>query len=271
MIIKKLVKLFKKSEPETLRDTIEELIEESEEEEPSIESGERALLENVLNLRELTALDVMIPRADIISSCITGDADEMIQLMVKNNLSFLPICSDTLDHIVGVIHIKDVLAWLQNGRQMPIKHLVKDVLFIPPSMRTLDLLVQMRESASRIAFVVDEYGGIDGLVTFSNVISEVIGDIQDATEIEDTKQIEIKADGTVITDWRVPLEELQEVLGSFPMLSIEDDDIDTIGGLVVFLAGRVPVRGEIIRHPEGGEFEVLEADPRRIRRLKMRP
>ena len=271
MIIKNLVKLFKKSEPETLRDTIEELIEESEEEEPSIESGERALLENVLNLRELTAQDVMIPRADIISSCITGDADEMIQLMVKNNLSFLPICSYTLDHIVGVIHIKDVLAWLQNGRQMPIKHLVKDVLFIPPSMRTLDLLVQMRESASRIAFVVEEHGGIDALVTFSNVISEVIGDIQDATEIEDTKQIEIKADGTVITDGRVPLEELQEVLGSFPMLSIEDDDIDTIGGLVVFLAGRVPVRGEIIRHPEGGEFEVLEADPRRIRRLKMRP
>ncbi len=271
MIIKNLIKLFKKSESETLRGTIEELIEESEEEEPSIESGERALLENVLNLRELTAQDVMIPRADIISSCITGDADEMIQLMVKNNLSFLPICSDTLDHIVGVIHIKDVLSWLQSGRQMPIKHLVKDVLFIAPSMRTLDLLVQMRESASRIAFVVDEYGGIDGLVTFSNVISEVIGDIQDATEVEDTKQIEIKADGTVITDGRVPLEELQEVLGSFPMLSIEDDDIDTIGGLVVFLAGRVPVRGEIIRHPEGGEFEVLEADPRRIRRLKMRP
>jgi magnesium and cobalt transporter len=270
MALKDLIKFFKKSEPETLRGTIEELIEESEEEEPSIESGERALLENVLNLRDLTAQDVMIPRADIISSTITGDADEMLQLMVKHNLSFLPICSDTLDHIVGVIHIKDVLAWIQNGRQTPIKHLVKDVLFIPPSMRTLDLLVQMRESASRIAFVVDEYGGIDGLVTFSNVISEVIGDIQDASE-QDSKQIEIKADGTVIADGRVPLEELHEVLGSFPMLSIEDNDIDTIGGLVVCLAGRVPVRGEIIRHPQGGEFEVLEADPRRIRRLKMRP
>jgi magnesium and cobalt transporter len=271
-IFKNLKKLFKKNEPETLRDTIEELIEERDEAEPSIESGERALLENVLNLRDLTAQDVMIPRADIISSSITGDADEMIQMMVKNSLSFLPICSDTLDHIVGVIHIKDVLSWLQSGRQMPIKHLVKDVLFIAPSMRTLDLLVQMRETGARIAFVVDEYGGIDGLVTFSNVISEVIGDIQDATEINDTKQIEIKPDGTVISDGRVPLEELQEVLGKVPMLTVDDDeDIDTIGGLVIFLAGRVPVRGEIIRHPNGGEFEVLEADPRRVRRLKMRP
>lgn len=270
MILKDLIKFFKKSEPETLRGTIEELIEESEEEEPSIESGERALLENVLNLRDLTAQDVMIPRADIISFSITGDSEEMIQLMVKHNLSFLPVCSDALDHIVGVIYIKDVLAWIQSGKQVSIKHLVKDVLFIPPSMRALDLLVQMRESASRVAFVVDEYGGIDGLVTFSNVVSEVIGDIQDAGE-ENSKQIEIKADGTVITDGRVPLEELQEILGSSPMLCVADNDIDTVGGLVVFLAGRVPVRGEIIRHPEGGEFEVLEADPRRVRRLKMRP
>jgi CBS domain containing-hemolysin-like protein len=271
-IIKNLLKLFKKSEPENLRNTIEELIEEREETEPSIESGERALLENVLNLRDLTAQDVMIPRADIISCSITHDADEMIQIMVKNSLTFLPICSDTLDHIVGVIHIKDVLSWLQNGRQMPIKHLVKDVLFIAPSMRALDLLVQMRETYARIAFVVDEYGGIDGLVTFSNVISEVIGDIQDSTDLHDTKQIEIKPDGTVISDGRVPLEELQEVLGAVPMLTVDEDEgIDTIGGLVIFLAGRVPVRGEIIRHPNGGEFEVLEADPRRVRRLKMRP
>lgn len=270
MAIKSFLKFFKKSEPETLRGTIEELIEESEEEEPSIESGERALLENVLKLRDLTAQDVMIPRADIISFSITKDAEEMIQLMIKHHLSFLPVCSDTLDHIIGVIHIKDVLAWMQNEKQVSIKHLVKDVLFIPPSMRALDLLVQMRESSSRIAFVVDEYGGIDGLVTFSNVISEVIGDIQDAEE-QDSRQIEIKADGTVITDGRVPLEELQEVLGSSPMLIVDDNDIDTIGGLVVFLAGRVPVRGEIIRHPNGGEFEVLEADPRRIHRLKMRP
>ena len=270
-VIKTLLKLFKKSEPETLRDTIEELIEERHEEEPSIESGERALLENVLNLRDLNAQDVMIPRADIISASINSDADEIIQIMVKNSLSFLPICSDTLDHIVGVIHIKDVLAWIQNGKQMPIKQLVKEVLFIAPSMRTLDLLVQMRETGARIGFVVDEYGGIDGLVTFSNVISEVIGDIQDSGELNDSRQIEIKADGTVISDGRVPLEELQEVLGKVPMLTIDDEDIDTIGGLVIFLAGRVPVRGEVIRHPNGGEFEVIEADPRRVRSLKMRP
>lgn len=268
--LKNFLKIFKKSEPESLRETIEELIEETSEEESSIESGERALLENVLNLRELNAQDVMIPRADIISASITGDADEMIQLMVKHQLSFLPIHSETLDHIVGVIHIKDVLNWLQNGKQVPIKHLVKDVLFIAPSMRTLDLLVQMRETSARIAFVVDEYGGIDGLVTFSNVISEVIGDIQDASERKSSKKIEIKADGSIIADGRVPLDELEEVLGNVPMLKVSDDDIDTIGGLVVFLAGHVPVRGEVVRHPEGGEFEVLEADPRRVHRLKMR-
>lgn len=270
-LFKNFLKLFKKTEPESLRETIEDLIEETNEEEPSIESGERALLENVLNLRELNAQDVMIPRADIISSLITGDADEMIQMMVKNQLSFLPIHSETLDHIVGVIHIKDVLVWLQNGKQVPIKHLVKEVFFIAPSMRTLDLLVQMRETGARIAFVVDEYGGIDGLVTFSNVISEVIGDIQDASERKSSKKIEIKADGSIIADGRVSLDELEEVLGNVPMLKVSDEDIDTIGGLVIFLAGRVPVRGEVVRHPEGGAFEVLEADPRRVHRLKMLP
>jgi CBS domain containing-hemolysin-like protein len=269
-LFKAFFRLFKKPEPESLRDTIEELIEETTEGEPSIESGERALLENVLNLRDLNAQDVMIPRADIIAAPITGNFDTIIQMMVTNKLNFLPIYSDTLDHIVGVIHIKDVLEWIQNGKQVSIKHLVKDVLFIAPSMRTLDLLVQMRETGARIAFVVDEYGGIDGLVTFSNVISEVIGDIQDASERKASKNIEIKADGSIVTDGRVHLDELKEVLGEVSMLKAKDGNIDTIGGLVIFLAGHVPVRGEIVRHPEGGEFEVIEADPRRVHRLKMK-
>lgn len=270
-ILKKISKLFKKNEPESLRETIEELIEETNEEEPSIESGERALLENVLNLRDLTVQDVMIPRADIISAPFDSEADEIIQLIIKNKLTFLPIHDGTLDHVMGVIQIKDAFVWLYNGKQTPIKNLIKEALFIAPSMRTLDLLVQMRETGVRVAFVVDEYGGIDGLVTFTNVISEVIGDIQDVSEQKSTKTIEIKSDGSIITDGRVPLDELEEVLGDVPILKTNDDNIDTVGGLVVFLAGHVPVRGEIIRHPNGGEFEVIEADPRRVHRLKMRP
>lgn len=270
-IFKNFLKLFKKNDPESLRETIEELIEDSDAQESSIESGERALFENILNLRNLTVHDVMIPRADIISAPINGEANEIIELMIQHKLTFLPIYRETLDRIVGTIQVKDAFAWLQNGKQGSIKNLIKDALFIAPSMWTLDLLIQMRETGVRVAFVVDEYGGIDGLVTFTNVISEVIGDIQDASDQKNRKSIEIKADGTVIADGRVPLEELQEVLGEVPILKADDEDIDTVGGLVIFLAGHVPVRGEVIRHPEGGEFEVLEADPRRIRRLKMRP
>lgn len=268
--IKKLIKHIYKVEPETLRNTIEELIEDTEEEEPSIESDERVLLENVLNLRDLNAKDVMIPRADIIAAPIDINPNELVNLVVKNNLTAIPIYNDALDHVVGIIHIKDLLTWVHTQKTGDFKQLLRNVVFISPTMRILDILIQMRESGAKMAFVVDEYGGIDGLVTFSNVIGEIIGNIKDDQPLLPPTQIEIQADGVIITDGRVTLEEINECLDDKLELSNDGEDIDTVGGLVVFFAGRVPVRGEVIKHPNGLEFEVLEADPRRISRLCIR-
>ncbi len=254
----------------TLRETIEELIEESEEEEPSIDSDERQLLGNVLSLRDLTAYDVMTPRADILAVPITIDEQELVAQFVKTRVTRMPIYRENLDNVVGMIHIKDVLSWLQSKKPLKVNSLLREVLFISPAMRTLDLLPQMRETGSKMAIVVDEYGGVDGLVTFASLIEEIIGDIQDAHDLVPSTQIQIRADGTIVTDGRTTFEELEEKLDRKLPLNGHDEDIDTIGGLVTFLAGRVPIRGELITHPSGVEFEVLDADPRRVKRLCLR-
>ncbi len=270
-LFKNILRKFKKNETDgSLRETLEELIEESVETEPSIESDERQLLGNVLNLRDLTAYDVMIPRADIIAVPVTATAQEVLQQFVKSGVMRILVYRETLDHVLGMLHIKDILVWQNSKKAWVIKNLIRDVLFISPTMRTLDLLLKMRETGSKMAVVVDEYGGVDGLVTFSNLIEEIIGDIQDAHDQSPSVQIEIRPDGSVVADARMTLEELNETFPNQLLLNDSHEDIDTLGGLVVFLAGRVPIRGELIRHPSGIEFEVLEADPRRVRRLCLR-
>jgi len=271
-LFKKAIKRLKRHDNDaTLRETIEELIEESaESEETSIESDERQLIGNVLDLRDLTAYDVMTPRADIIAvpDSITGE--ELVELFIKSGVSQLPVYKDSLDQVVGVIDIKEILGWMNSRKPFKIRQHLRDVLFISPSMRTLDLLLQIRESGRRLAIVVDEFGGVDGIVTFANLIEEIIGDIQDAHAQTPKSQIGIKPDGTITADARTTLEELDEAVGHSLDLNGQDEDIDTLGGLVVFLAGRVPVRGELIQHPKGVSFEVLDADPRRVKRLCLR-
>lgn len=270
--VKNFWKKSYKPESDSLRCTIEDLIEETQEDSSSIDSDEIVLLENVLNLRDLEAKDVMITRTDVIAVPIETPANEIIDVVIKNNLTAIPLYRDNLDNIIGVVHIKDLLAWIHKGRIAEFKTLLRSVMFISPTMRTLDLLIQMRESGAKMAFVIDEYGGVDGLVTFSGVIGEVIGDIKDATHHSNSKQskIEVSKDGTVVANGRTPLEEVNEVLNHKIDTNGESENIDTIGGLVVFFAGRVPVRGEIIKHPSGFEFEILEADPRKINRLSIR-
>jgi CBS domain containing-hemolysin-like protein len=262
---------FKKNENDnSLRETIEELIEEGQKVEPSIKSDEREILGNILNLRDLTAYDVMLPRADIIAAPITINDQEIIQQFVKTGVMRIIIYRENLDDVVGMVHIKDVLAWKNSNKPWGIKNLLREVLFISPTMRTLDLLLKMRETGSKMSVVVDEYGGVDGLVTFSNLIEEIIGDIQDAHDQSPTVQIKKRPDGTIVADARITLEELSHILDTDLLLTNEEEDIDTLGGLVVLLAGRVPVKGEVITHPAGVELEVLEADPRRVQRICLR-
>lgn len=254
----------------SLRETIEELIEDTDEANPSIESDERMLLGNVLSLRDLTAEDVMVPRVDIVAVPLTITSPELLAVLTRSRHSRLPVFRNNLDDVIGMIESKDVLSWAATKKPLNIKALIRDVLHVSPTMRTLDLLFQMRETGTKMSMVVDEFGGVDGLVTFSDLIEEIIGDIQDAQDRSPNYQLVERADGSILADARVTLEEISEKYGINLVVEGLEDEIDTLGGLVVALAGRVPSRGELITHPVGLEIEVVDADPRRVKRLNLR-
>ncbi|MDF1748034.1 MAG: hemolysin family protein [Alphaproteobacteria bacterium] len=255
-----------------LRDSFEELLEQHDDRATPIDSDERALIDNILNVGEETAYDVMIPRADIVSVPADTPLDELVAIMSRQPHSRYPVHRDSLDDVLGMVHIKDVLtATTEPKENFSIRKVMRKVLFVAPSMRVLDLLLQMRMNRLHMALVVDEYGGIDGLVTIEDLVEEIVGEIEDEHDIDRGPKIEHKPDGTWIADARLDIEDLEKRLG--PILTDEEreEDIDTLGGLVFTLAGRVPIRGELIPHEESGlEFEVLEADPRRIKRVRLR-
>ncbi len=256
----------------SLRDELEELIEEHEEqgEEEPIDPHERRLLVNILKLHELAAADVMVPRVDIIAIALDTPFPEAAKEMVENGHSRVPVYRETLDDVIGIIHIKDLLPYAVDGRSVPLAGLVRKVLFVAPSMPVLDLLLQMRLSRVHMALVVDEFGGIDGLVTIEDVIEEIVGEIEDEHDDADQPKVLARPDGTLIADARTPIAVLQDQV-AVPLLPRDhEEEVDTLGGLVFTLAGRVPTRGEIICHPEGFEIEVLDADPRRVKRLRLR-
>jgi CBS domain containing-hemolysin-like protein len=256
----------------SLRDAIEELIEESEGEPDGTPLGrdESSLLLNILKLGDLTAYDVMVPRADIVAVPADITLDGLVRALVSQGHSRLPIFRDTLDDVIGMVHIKDVLACVAGDRAYSLPSIAREVLFVAPSMRALDLLLQMRLSRVHMALVVDEFGGIDGLVTIEDVVEEIVGDIEDEHDVAEGPKLVARPDGTLVADARTTIEEFEEKVG--PVLTAEEreQDIDTLGGLVFSLTGRVPSRGELISHPSGIAFEVLDADPRRVKRLRVR-
>ncbi len=258
----------------TLRATIEELIVDLEEEEGSVGAGERALLTNILKLRGRTVSDVMVPRADIVAVEIDTPFPDLIQRLAEEGHSRLPVYRETLDDVVGVIHIKDVMAIMArqavgDAADADLKGIVRDVKIVAPSMRVIDLLLQMRQSRRHLALVVDEFGGIDGLVTIEDLVEEIVGEIEDEHDEDAAPRLVERPDGSLIADARLPIEDFEERVG--PVLTDEErEDIDTLGGLVVSLAGRVPGRGELLTHPSGLEFEIVEADSRRLKRLRVR-
>jgi magnesium and cobalt transporter len=256
---------------DTLRETIEELIEETEtEDDAPITEDESALLRNILQLRNLTAYDVMVPRADIAAVPVDIELAELVRIMSTKGHSRLPVYRETLDDVVGMVHIKDVLTCLIGDRPFDLKSILREVLFIAPSMRALDLLLQMRLARIHMALVIDEFGGIDGLMTIEDVVEEIVGEIEDEHDVEQGPKMLARPDGSLIADARTTIEEFERRVG--PVLSEEERerDIDTLGGLVSALTGHVPTRGESVTHPSGIVFEVIEADPRRIRRLRVR-
>ena len=270
--VKKIIKYFRKNNNESLRDTIEELIDDDADTSNSdIEADERLLLGNVLSLRDLEVHDIMVPRADIVAMSINASPEDIMEKMVSHHFTNIPIYLGALDQITGHINVKDVLRWLINRGDKPdFRSLVQEVLFISPTMRTLDLLFQMRQTGIKLSIVVDEYGGVDGLVSFNDLVEEIVGDIQDAQETTNLDRIELRADHSIVVDSRVTLDDLKPYLTDQLVLDSIAKDVDTIGGLVVYIAGHVPVRGEIIKNMNNLEFEILHADPRRIHRLCIR-
>ena len=195
---------------------------------------------------------------------------ELVKCMVEHGHSRVPIYRESLDDVIGFVHVKDVLAPVADRRPGKIVRLLRKVLYVAPSVPILDLLVQMRQARTHIAVVVDEFGGIDGLVTIEDLIEEIVGEIEDEHDVAEAPTLIERPDGSIIADARLPIEALEEYHGGQLRPAGDQEAVDTLGGLVFTLAGRVPKRGEVIAHPDGIEFEVLDADPRRVKRLRVR-
>ncbi|NJO35871.1 MAG: HlyC/CorC family transporter [Rhodospirillales bacterium] len=267
-----LFRFLKRRDSEAaLREAIEEFIEETETtdaDQPP--TGESSLLLNILKLGEKTAYDVMTPRVDIRAAPEDIDFRGLIQLVREHGHSRVPIYRADLDEIVGIVHIKDVLPYIFEPETFQLQKIMRAPMFVAPSIRVLDLLLQMRLSRAHIAMVVDEFGGIDGLVTIEDLVEEVIGEIEDEHDVVRGPSLVQRPDGTWLADARTTIEEFESRVG--PVLT-EDErahDIDTLGGLVMSLTDRVPSRGELVTHSSGIAFEVIDADPRRIKRIRVR-
>jgi len=255
--------------PASLRDELEELIEEHGEAEP-IDAEERALLTNILRLHEVAAADIMVPRIDIVALPVDMPFAEAAKQMAEHGHSRLPLYRETLDDVVGVLHIKDLLPHVADGTPVALDKIARKALFATPTLPVLELLKQMRASRIHLALVVDEFGGVDGLITIEDVIEEIVGEIEDEHHEVARPRVVARPDGTLIADARAPLSELAARV-NVPLLPPDRaEGIDTLGGLVFALAGRVPGRGEVIQHPAGFSLEVLEADPRRVKRLRIK-
>ncbi len=261
-----------KTNNETLREAIEDIIDElddSEESPSAVATHEKSIITNVLKLRDMAVTDVMIPRADIAAIEVNANKDALMTLLAEHQFSRIPVYRETLDDVLGSVHIKDILSMMASNTPLEIKSMIRPVPVVSPSMPVLDLILQMQADKKHMVFVVDEYGGIDGLVTIGDVIEAIIGEFDDEFDTEDDPKIIEKTDGSLIADARYDIEEFEEKYGK--ILSEEErEEVDTLGGLVFFTASRVPARGEVIKHTSGMVFEIIDADQRRIGRLRIK-
>ena len=232
-------------------------------------SHENELLKNLAGLRGITASDVMVPRVDIVSVAMSDDFNEIVKQLIKTNHSRVPVRNESLDDIVGILHIKDVLANLFLKEKQNIKTLLKKPIFVSPSISLLDLLYEMRIKRRHLALVVDEYGGIDGLVTIEDLVEELVGEIEDEHDLSSECRLEKMEDGSIVVEARIIIDLLENFIQSIRKEDL-NEEIETLGGFIVSIAGRVPVKGEVIKYsPSGLKFEILEADPRKVILVKI--
>jgi CBS domain containing-hemolysin-like protein len=271
----------------SLRDDVQEAIEEITEA-SGFSALEREMLANVLSLHEVRVADIMIPRADIIAVAIDASLADVLEMFRTAGHSRLPVYAENLDDPRGMVHIRDLVDFIAKvtegftlnapppGRRgfaemtLAESGILRPVLFAPPSMPALDLLVKMQATRTHMALVIDEYGGTDGLASIEDVVEMIVGDIEDEHDDDETPKIEGGADGTFVADARASLDDVSQAIGRDLSEFVDAEDVDTLGGLVSSLAGHVPLRGETLS-ADGFQFEVLDADPRRVKRIKIRP
>jgi len=255
----------------TLRDQIEEAIEEAEDARPvagDLSPPERQMLRNLLHFGDQTAGDIAVTRGDIVAVPSDISFDELIAAFAEAGHSRLPVYGASLDQVVGMVHIKDVfIARFDASRDRSLPALMREPLFVPESMGVIELLARMRAQRTHLAIVVDEFGGTEGLVTIEDVVEEIVGDIEDEHDEAEAGMLTMLDDGLWEADARVELEELAQAVD--PRLSSDEDEVDTLGGLVFLLAGHIPAKGECVNHPSGWKLEAVDSDPRRIIRVRL--
>ncbi|MEP3248002.1 MAG: hemolysin family protein [Sneathiella sp.] len=254
----------------SVRSTLEELIEEHDDPEQAINDAERAMLTNILSISDLSIRDVMIPRADIEAIDLSLSLEQVVARFADTNHSRLPVYEENLDNVLGMFHIKDLINFWGQPTKTNWQNFRREILYVPPSMTVQDLLLKMRATHIHMATVVDEYGGIDGLVTIEDLVEEIVGDIEDEHDEQEGPLIFVSGNGTIEADARASIDELESLLEIDLLPEDEDEDVDTVGGLVFQLAGHIPTRGEIIPHSSGLDFEVTDADPRKVKRIRVR-
>lgn len=242
---------------------------EYSEEQKSPQGREDFMAARTLHFKALRAKDICIPRPDIIAVPMDVDFKTLVQTFSKCTFSRLPVYKETLDHIIGMIHIKDVLKYALTPKTFSLKPILRDILFISPSISLRDLLLKMQTTHIHLALVVDEFGGVDGLTTIENVIEELVGDIHDDHATKPAPQFLRHGEGIYLADARFPLDEFEEKTGFCLTLPNREDDVDTLGGYVIALLGHMPTRGELAVSPNGVELEVTDSDPRRLNRLRI--
>ena len=255
----------------SLRDEIEEAIDEAEESRPiagDLTPVERQMLRNLLHFGDETAGDICVTRGEIVAVPATIAFDHLVKAFAEAEHSRLPVYGESLDEIIGMIHIKDLFAaMIDPERDRSIHAMMRTPLFVPESMGVIDLLARMRAERIHLAIVVDEFGGTDGLVTIEDVVEEIVGEIEDEHDIAATGMLSRLDDGVWEADARIELEELADAVDA--RLVSEEDEVDTLGGLVFLLAGHIPARGESVLHSSGWRLEAVDSDPRKILRVRL--
>ncbi|HJU76609.1 MAG TPA: hemolysin family protein [Sphingomicrobium sp.] len=258
------------SEP-TLRGEIEEAIDEAEVSRPvagDLSPAERQMLRNLLHFGERTAGEICVTRGDIIAVPETIGFEDLVRAFADAEHSRLPVYGESLDEVIGMVHIKDVFtASIDPTRDRALSSLMRSPLFVPESMGAIELLARMRAERVHLAIVVDEFGGTEGLVTIEDVVEEIVGEIEDEHDIEEVGLLTMLDDGLWEADARLELHDLQEAVDR--RLTADEDDVDTVGGLTFLLAGRILQPGESVSHPSGWRLEAIDADGRRIKRVRL--